>query len=99
MVGAQLCEGLGIYRDDFAPEFAAEPPDVVLDQHRKVVTAVAQGRKVNREDAEPVIEVRTEPSIGGECFQVTVCGGDQPDIGPDRLVAADALELLILDDA
>src|SRR5215471_20649731 len=51
------------------------------------------------EDAQAVIQVRPELPLRRPGLKVAVCGGDQPYIGADRLVAANTLECLLLKDA
>ena len=51
------------------------------------------------ENVEPVIQVCAEPVLVNHRFEVTVRGGDEAHVGPDRSIAADSLEFLILDRA
>ena len=95
-VAAQPLQRLRGDLANLPPEFAAEAPQVVLHQQRQVVAPLAQGGQVDGEDAQPVIQVRPELPLGRPCLQVAVGGRDQPHVGPDRLVAADALERLLL---
>src|SRR5215472_16427565 len=48
------------------------------------------------EDTESVIKVLPELPLRRVGLKVAVCGGDQPYIGADRLVAANTLECLLL---
>src|SRR5262249_49816201 len=45
---------------------------------------------------QPVGKVRSETPVGKLLFEVPVGGGDNAYIGSDRLISADALELLLL---
>src|SRR5215472_8771489 len=49
------------------------------------------------EDTESVIKVLPELPLRRPGLKVAVCGGDQPYIGADRLVAANTLESLLLE--
>src|SRR5262249_24062993 len=71
----------------------------VPHQHGKVVAALAQRRQVDGEDVQPVVQVWPELPLLRPRLEVAVGGGDQPHVGADRLVAADALERLLLQDA
>jgi hypothetical protein len=51
------------------------------------------------EDAQAVVQVGPKLLLGQPCFQVAVSGRDEPHVGLDRLVAADALERLLLQQA
>src|SRR5262249_59230111 len=65
----------------------------------QVVAALAQRRQVDGEDAEAVIQVRPELALRRPGLQVAVRGGDESDVRPDGLAAADALEGLVLQQA
>ena len=60
---------------------------------------IAKRWQVNRVDVEPVIQVAAELPFGDHLFQVPVRGGNQAGIGSNGFVAADAFELLVLQDA
>ena len=68
-------------------------------QQRDVLLALAQGRHLDGEDVEPVIEVLPEAALLRVLLQVAVGGGDDADIDGARLLLADALILLLLQDA
>ena len=51
---------------------------------------------MDREDVEPVEQVLRGTGRRRPAVQVLVGGGDHADVGADRLVAADPLELLLL---
>ena len=87
---------LGCHLGHLAAELAAVSPQVVLHEQRQVLAPLAQRRQGDREDSEPVVEVRTELPLGRQDHQVAVGGGDQPDVGLYRLVAPDSLERLFL---
>ena len=54
---------------------------------------------MNAEDIQPVIEIGAEQAVGHHPFQVAVGGGDDPHVGLDGRVAADALEAAFLEHA
>src|SRR5262249_58515036 len=97
--GQQAAFGLGGDGADVAPQGAVEVGEEVLDQQRDVLAALAQGRHANGEDVESVEKVPAEPAGGGLAVEVLVGGGDQADVGLDGLVAAEALEALLLEQA
>ena len=61
--------------------------------------ALAQGRNVQRDDAQPVVQVLTEGVLLDEKAQVLVRCGSDADVGPDGLRPSHPLELLLLEDA
>src|SRR5262249_47601904 len=76
---------------DLVREMADEPGDVVA--------ALAQGGQAEGEHVEAVIEVAAELAIGDHRRQVAVSGRHQADIDSNGPGAAEALELLLLQDA
>ena len=57
------------------------------------------GRHPDRNHVEPVVEVLAERSFLHRLLQVDVGRGNQPEVGLDRVRAADALDLALLDGA
>src|SRR5207249_2797829 len=57
------------------------------------------GRQADAEDIQAVIQIAAEPPRGYQLLQVAVGGREQPHVGLDGLVAADALEALLLEQA
>src|SRR5262245_53641794 len=80
-------------------QFQAKTLDEMIDEHLQVSAAFAQSRQLDREDAQAVVEVAAELAIGYHALQITIGRGYQPHISLDRLIAADALEALLLQDA
>jgi hypothetical protein len=74
-------------------------PDEVVHQERDIGPPLAERRHREGEDVEPVIEVLAERPGGDRGGQVAVRRGDHADVDADRLAAADALELALLEDA
>ena len=71
----------------------------VFRQQRDVRAAVAQRRQRDGDDVDAIVEVLAKASLGDFLGQVAIGGGDQADVDPDRLVAADAAQLALLQDA
>ena len=68
-------------------------------QYRDVLLPVAQRRHLDREDAQPVVEILPESS-GADCgLQVVVTGRDHAEVGASRFLVANRLELTFLEDA
>jgi len=93
----QEIHDLGVRAGDPAVELAVELPDEVIEQGRDVLLALPQGRDVDRHDVEPVEEILPEAALPDVLLEVAVGGGHEPDVHLDRLDAADALELVVLD--
>src|SRR5262249_27223578 len=89
-------------------ELAIEAATEMVEQHQQVVRravfagggqiAVTQGRQRDGEDAEAIVEVAAKLAFGDHALQVPVGGGDEADVRLDRLVAADSLKALLLQD-
>src|SRR5581483_5474982 len=71
----------------------------IMCEETDIVTAFAQGRHANREYTEAVEEIATELTIGDELVQVAIGGGDESHVHVHGLVAAQPLELLLLENA
>jgi hypothetical protein len=69
------------------------------DEEGDVLLAVAERRHPEDDGAEAIVEVEPEPSGGDDLPEVLVGGGDQPHVDADRLFAADADDLLLLEHA
>ena len=84
-------------------DFPAHPLRMFLDEvaseQGDVLTPLPQGRNVQRKDVQPVVQVRPEPVLIDHRLQVPIGCGDEPDVRPDSAIAADTLELLVLDSA
>ena len=73
--------------------------DEVLDEKRDVIGAVAQRRQDDRDDVESVVEVIAERAFADHRLEVAVRRRDDAHIDVYRLLATDAVELLLLQDA
>ena len=51
---------------------------------------------MDRKDVQAIVEIAAKFAIGDHLPEIAVGGGDQPDIGADQLVAAEAFKLLLL---
>ena len=68
-------------------------------EQRDVGRALAQRRHLEGDDVEPVVEVLAELPLRDHLLEVAVGRRDDADVDVDRLVAADALELALLQEA
>ena len=73
--------------------------DQEMDEQRDVLLAIPQRRQMDGEDVETIVQVLAERLLADRLEQVAVGGRDDADIDLDRLLAADALELALLEDA
>src|SRR5207302_10024706 len=76
----------------------AQAADELLGEEHHVLAALAQRRQVNREHAEPVVEIVAELAVRHGVGEVPVGGDDEAKVGLERRGAADALELVLLED-
>src|SRR4029077_7459145 len=81
-------------------DFPSHPSSVLLDkkasEYRDVLAALPQGRNVQWEYGQPVVEVRPELVLRDHRFQVPIGCGDNPNVNVDRPVSAHPLNLLLL---
>ncbi len=78
---------------------ARELGDEVVDEARNVLAPIAQGRQMDREDVQPVIEIFAELPLGDHRLEVAVGRRHDAHVDLEGLVAADALELALLQGA
>ena len=71
----------------------------MLGEHRDVLAPVAQGRRGDGDDVEPVEEILAEALVPHELRQVLVGGGDDAHVHAQRARAPHALELALLQHA
>jgi hypothetical protein len=81
-----------------AVAFAVEAQEV-LCQQGNVVAPLAQGRHPDIDDVEPIIEVLTEVPFLDLLLEVAIGRRYDPHVRIDGLLASDALELALLEDA
>ena len=53
----------------------------VSRQRQDVVRAIAERGQCDREDGEPVIQIRTEATVLHQLAERRICGGDEPNVG------------------
>ena len=80
-------------------ERAAQAPEQVVGQRVDVLPALPQGRQVDAQDVDAVVQVFAEAGLTHERLDVAVGGGDDAHVDLDGLVAAQALEALVLEHA
>ena len=78
---------------------AADLADEMLDEQRDVIDALAQRRQQDGDDVEPIVEVVAELPFLHHLLEVAVRRGDDAHIDMHRLLAAYAVELLLLEHA
>ena len=76
----------------------ADPLDKGLHQQGDVGHPFPQGREIDGNHSDPVIEVFPELPFPDQLLQILVGGGDDPHIDLDRAMVADPLDLLFLQD-
>src|SRR6266478_153438 len=99
IVGFQARHGLG--RDALNRFYHGVPKtfEKMPCQERNVVPALAQSRHVDRDHAEPIIQVFPETAFRNLLFKFFVCGGNDADIHIRFFGAADWAHLAFLQDS
>src|SRR5262245_46867535 len=87
------------YLPDLLVEFSAESSQKVLDQEGQVLSALAQWRQSNGEDAQSIVEVTAKLVHRSQLLQVVVGGCDETEVCLDGLIAAHPFKPLFLQDA
>src|SRR2546430_16845036 len=70
----------------------------MLDEHGDVVGALAEGRQMQGDDVEPVVQVRAEAAALDLFLEITIGGGDETRIDGDRFGGTDGNDLEVLED-
>src|SRR5258705_6882246 len=78
---------------------ARELAQEVVGQHEDVVRPFLQGREMDAEDGESVVEITAETPIHDGLLQIAVGRRDETDVGAERRRATDTFVLALLDDA
>src|SRR4029077_15438097 len=73
--------------------------DEKIHEQRDVFRALAQGWQTNRHDIQAEVQVVSKSSSFDLVEQITICGGNNPAVDPDRAVVADPLKFLLLQHA
>ncbi len=95
-------QGLDRLRVDVGDQLAGPLRVEVQEVDRQledVLRALAQGRHVQADHVEPVVQVFAKPPGSDQGLEVLMGRGQDPDVDRDRLRAADALERHLLQDA
>src|SRR5690242_7238034 len=71
----------------------------MIGQWNDVFAPLAKSRQMNRDDLEAEIKVIAKSALGDEVLQIAIAGRNQADIHPNRLIVADARNLMILEHA
>ena len=71
----------------------------VAHQLRHVLEPLAQRRHPDREDVQPVVEVLAEAAFADQADQIPVGRRDQPEVDLDLVLAADRIDLAVLQGA
>ena len=79
--------------------FARVLLDEVIGEQHDVRLPLAQRRREDGEDGQPVVQVGAEPPFLHQRFERLVGRGDQPDVDLDRCRAAETLDLALLQHA
>ena len=83
---------------DRPPVLRVEAPTEILEEPRDFLAPLAQRRDPDLDHVEPVVEVFAELVRAHRGFEVAVRRCDEPHIGPNDFLAADARELAVLQD-
>src|SRR5258707_10910762 len=89
---------LGCDAVDLLAELRGRARGEAVREGRDVLPPLAQRRNQNRQHAEPKVQILAEVPARRVLGEVAVRRGDDADVHLDRLRAADALELLLLED-
>ena len=71
----------------------------MLRQYRNVVPPLAEGRDIDLDHPDPVVEVGAERPGLQERFQIPVGGDDHARFGGPGMIRADRIDLLLLENA
>ena len=83
--------------DDILLLLNAEGADKVIDQQGHVFEPLAEGREEDIDDIEPIEKIVAEAALQDQLLEITIGGGENPDIGLDRGIAAERLVDLLLE--
>ena len=70
--------------------------DEVARQERYVFPAVPQRWNMQWKNMQAIVEVGAKLVVLHHCLQIPICGGDQTGVGANSAIAANTLELLVL---
>src|SRR6516165_7660594 len=69
------------------------------DQFRNVLDTLPQGRNVDREYFQPIVQILAKRRLLHHCEQITMGRSDQANVNPMRVIAPKSLEFLFLQDS
>src|SRR5438876_2551035 len=98
-VRAECAVGVGGEGPRLALQARRGRGEEVLDQERQVLDPLAQPRQRDRDDVQPVVQVLAEASRLHLGLEVLVGGREDAHVDLERAVAADPLELALLQNA
>jgi hypothetical protein len=91
-----MVTALASYAPDFPPGSLCVTINEVTDQGPNVFFSVAQWRKRNWKNVEPIKKITSKRARGNGCLQVTISGGDHPYVSAKRLSSTDTFEFTLL---
>ncbi len=71
----------------------------MLEQQREISGSFAQWRQVDAQAAQSIVEIGAEFARGDHGLQIAIGRRDHAHVGGNRLIAADAFKLLLLQHA
>ena len=71
----------------------------MLRQGRDVVESLPQRRDIDLDHPDSIVEVSSKLASLQQRLEISVCGYDHPRLGAPRVVRADGIDLLLLQDA
>src|SRR5262249_28592098 len=80
-------------------QLTAEALEKMLDQQRQILEPLTQGRQLDREHAQAIVQIVPKRAFFDGPFQVVIRRRQKANVRGDGLIAADALETLFLQDA
>src|SRR5438093_9025272 len=88
----------GLGRDlDLAAVLGVELGEEMIDEHRDLFAPLPKGWDPDLDDVQAVVQVFPELVRPHGGLEVAIGGGDEPHVGADDLLAADAGELAVLE--
>src|SRR6185437_12171351 len=99
IVSLQQVDGFRREAGNFFADLLRRMCSEAKGEQRNVVAALAQRRKANRDDAQPIVEILAEVAGRGVRREVAIRRRNDAHVDLDRRRAADTLELLLLEHA
>ena len=99
VVGQEIAERLAGERLGALAVLGAELRDELAHVRGNVVLAGSQRRDLDRDDVQPIVEVLAELPLADQRRQIAIGRGDHPHVHAECVLAADALERLLLERA